>query len=53
VAVYEWLQMQEPDLYHYRIFKCMPRCKKCISVFRDYILQMKVLGAISELLVIL
>ena len=49
MAVYEWQQMQEPDLYHDRNFKRMPRCKKCISVLRDYILQMRILGAINEL----
>jgi len=53
VAVYEWLQMQKPDLYHDRIFKLMPRCKKCVSVLRDYILQMRILGPINEPHVIL
>jgi len=41
-AVCEWLQMQEPHFYYDRIFKCLPRCKKCISVLRDYILQMRI-----------
>jgi len=53
VVVYEWLQMQESDLYCDGIFKHMPRCKKCISVLRDYILKMRILGAINELHVIL
>jgi hypothetical protein len=45
--------MQEPDLYHDRIFKCMPRCEKYINVFRDYILKMRIAGAINDLHVIL
>jgi hypothetical protein len=35
-AVDEWLQMQEPDFYHKRIFTLMPRWNKCINVLGDY-----------------
>jgi hypothetical protein len=35
MAVREWWQMQEPDLYRDGYFKLMPTQEKCISVLRD------------------
>jgi hypothetical protein len=29
--------MQKPDFYHDRIFKLMPRWKKCFNVLEDYV----------------
>jgi hypothetical protein len=37
MALHKWLWMQEPHLYHSRIFKLMPRWDKCINVLRDYV----------------
>jgi hypothetical protein len=36
MAAGEWLRMQEPDFYHGRIFKLVPRWDKCINVLGDY-----------------
>jgi hypothetical protein len=36
MAVHEWLQKQEPDFHHDRIFKFPPRWNKCNNVARDY-----------------
>ena len=46
-------QLSTAYFHHDRIFKLMPRCKKCVSVLRDYILQMRILGPINEPHVIL
>jgi hypothetical protein len=35
-AVGEWLQIQEPDFYHNRIFTLMPRWNKCIDELEEY-----------------
>jgi len=35
MAVREWWQMQEPDLYRDGYFKPMPTQEKCIDVLRD------------------
>jgi hypothetical protein len=32
VAVCEWLQMQDCDLYHDRSFKLVPRFNRCVSL---------------------
>jgi hypothetical protein len=37
MAVYEWLQMQEPDFYGDRIFKVMPRWEKCTNAPGNYV----------------
>jgi len=37
MAVREWWQMQEPDLYSDGYLKLMPTQDKCISVLRDYV----------------
>jgi hypothetical protein len=36
MAVGEWVQMHEPDLYCNGIFKLMPKCDKCINTFKEY-----------------
>jgi hypothetical protein len=36
-AVHEWLQMQEPEFYHDRIFELVPRWDRCINVLGDYV----------------
>jgi hypothetical protein len=43
MAVCEWLQMQEPNFYHNRIFKLVPRWVKCINMLMDNV------GGINEL----
>ena len=35
MALCEWLQMQQPDFYHDRIFKPVPSYNKCIIAFHD------------------
>ena len=35
VTVYEWLPMQEPKLYHFKIFKLMHTCDKFIDTLEN------------------
>ena len=37
MAVYEWLQMQKPDLCHNGISKLLQRCGRCIKFLGDYV----------------
>ena len=37
MAIQEWLQMQEPNLYCDRIFKLVQRWVKHITLLRDYV----------------